>query len=318
MLMSNYLKVNEIADKLPSSIDLFMMCGSFESRCKVISESIKSTKIRKTVLFQNLKYEDVCATNLATLKSIFQNYTLENLDSSSPIDIADTFVEVLADEVSDPDCRSVLIDITTFTRESLLILIKILFEFKSSRTKVYLAYSCASEMSKSWLSGDVVEIRSVLGYMGVIKPSRPLHLIIMLGFELDRCREIIDAYEPKYLSVGIGKKNESIQPEFQNRNYSFYKKLEAHYDPNYINKFDYSLVDFIKTKQSLDDQIKLYNDANVVIAPLNNKISTVGAAIVAIDNDEVQLCYSEVSHYNFDNYSKPSDDCLLFEVLDNE
>lgn len=57
-------------------------------------------------------------------------------------------------------------------------------------------------------------------------------------------------------------------------------------------------------------------DKNVIIAPMNNKISTVGAAIVALERQDIQLCYAPATYYNTVNYSTAGDKCYLFSLDD--
>ena len=55
-------------------------------------------------------------------------------------------------------------------------------------------------------------------------------------------------------------------------------------------------------------------DTNIVIAPMNNKISTVGASLAAISNENIQLAYAKASLYNTDGYSSPSDNVYFFKI----
>ena len=46
--------------------------------------------------------------------------------------------------------------------------------------------------------------------MGEIEEYKPLHLVLLSGFEISRAKEIIDTIEPDYISIGFGDKNRSI------------------------------------------------------------------------------------------------------------
>jgi hypothetical protein len=73
-------------------------------------------------------------------------------------------------------------------------------------------------------------------------------------------------------------------------------------------------LDPIITKHSVEERIAASSAYNVIVAPLNTKVSTVGVALAAFDNDRIQLCYAPVEQYNRDSYSRPSELCFVFEI----
>ena len=54
---------------------------------------------------------------------------------------------------------------------------------------------------------------------------------------------------------------------------------------------------------------------NALIAPMNTKISTVGAALLAMEDDTIQLCYATAHQYNEKGYSTPGQECYYFNVV---
>jgi hypothetical protein len=47
---------------------------------------------------------------------------------------------------------------------------------------------------------------------------------------------------------------------------------------------------------------------------MNTKISTVGAALAAIKQESIQLCYAQANIYNVERYSAVSDEVFIFEL----
>lgn len=47
---------------------------------------------------------------------------------------------------------------------------------------------------------------------------------------------------------------------------------------------------------------------------MNNKLSTIGASLVAIDNPRVQLIYAKAIEYNVIGYSKPMNETYFFQI----
>jgi hypothetical protein len=83
----------------------------------------------------------------------------------------------------------------------------------------------------------------------------------------------------------------------------------------FAETFEFSLTDPFLAKQQIENQIKNSNGYNIVITPLNNKLSTISTALVALENIKVQLCYLRAHEYNYKGYSSPSDDCFLVKMF---
>ena len=81
-------------------------------------------------------------------------------------------------------------------------------------------------------------------------------------------------------------------------------------------EFKFSLIDPMQTKDQILSYIESKNlsDNNIVIAPMNNKISTIGAGLAAITNQNIQLAYAKASIYNTEGYSSPSDNVYFFKI----
>ena len=234
------------------------------------------------------------------------------MDISRPTTVADALIDyffAIASEINHPN---VVVDVSTFTRESLLITIKYLEVNKDKLGDVYIFYRVAEASAQ--LSDEVVQIRSVLGYMGDFISELPLHLILLSGFEYERAREIIDNLEPDFISIGYGDKDKSISPSSHEKNKEFTDKLLGYYSAELVTVFCHSLKDPNEVRIELKNVIESRSNCNVVLAPLNNKLSTVGAGLAAIDNPSVQVCYAEVGSYNETAYSNCKDECYIFKL----
>lgn len=72
--------------------------------------------------------------------------------------------------------------------------------------------------------------------------------------------------------------------------------------------FTFSCQDILETKQIILSIFQKYKDEyNIIIAPLNNKISTLGVAFAGLEQEEIQICYASANHYNIENYSEAFD-----------
>ena len=202
----------------------------------------------------------------------------------------------------------------------LLILIKIIRQLLRGRDGITMQfaytgakdYSVGEKHQDKWLTKGVGEIRSVLGYSGIVIPSRKIHLIVLLGFESERAMKLIDAYEPSVTSVGLGEAKDSISKHHHKVNLGFYNALKEVYGNSH--EFQFSCVDPLSTMRTVQEQVEKFPDHNVVLAPMNNKISTIGVALSAIANESIQICYAHANQYNYEGYSTPGEWCYFFDL----
>src|SRR5690606_8976288 len=156
-----------------------------------------------------------------------------------------------------------------------------------------------------WLSLGVVKIRTIIGYSGFTAPTKKNNLIILFGFVYDRTIKTIEEYE--YDSISLGIESQPIHDNNMKINFERHEKLLARYPA--ASAFNFSLVDPLESKNQLLNYIKetKISEDNIVIPPMNNKISTVVASLAAISNENIQLAYAKASLYNTDGYSSSGD-----------
>jgi hypothetical protein len=309
-----------------SEIDLFICSSSFEERCLSVPKSLDPTKVKRVLVCENQDYESFISQNTEILLKYFGRRAKKVLlRTDNPVFVADNLQEALHSSLHSR-VHSCVVDITTFTHEGLLILIRILNEsgFSGSLRFIYAGaedYAINAQDSQKWLSKGVDSVRSVLGYPGAMMPSRLLHLVVLVGFESERAEKLIEAYEPATISLGLGAQGQSVSPKHYLTNEEFHRKV-LDFAQNLAtqntasNQFSFSCVDPFETKNSLMEQIALHPDHNTVIAPMNTKVSTLGAALVALENEHIQISYAHAVQYNTDGYSSPSHSSRVFDGKD--
>jgi hypothetical protein len=299
-------------------IDNFLCFASYENRCRSIADSLDASAIGRSAIGLNINRNQFNGTNREYLsKRLGDSAQIIEFSVSMPTIGADNTAHYLEDVFSGSP-KSLLVDITTFTHEGLLILIKLLSLKKREMDTVRLVYVGAEEYSiglddeDKWLSKGTREIRSVLGYPGLIFPSKRLHLIVLVGFETERARSLIDAYEPHLLSLGVGTSLNSITQKNFKANDLFFQRIARTYQNCDI--FEIAPNDYQTTLGALKNQANKNTEYNVVIAPMNTKLSTIAAGLLAMENESLQLCYAQAELYNYENYSSASHDCFLIEL----
>lgn len=315
------MQLAELHDALAREIDVFICASSFESRCLSIPLLIEPRRVRDALVIESDKVLKAAADNTELLVEHFGDIaTRARTYLGSPLDSAramDSAICRLANE--DSPCKNVVLDVTTFTREGLLIMLRLLQRRLPSDCCYTLAYNAALQYangksggSPNWLSKGVREVRSVLSYPGELLPSRKTHLVVMVGFEFERSCALVNSFEAHRLSLGCGAAGTETGGWHFQENKRQFDALEDIYEN--VDKFVFPTNSPNEAADAIRQQIDKYPNHNVVIAPMNNKLSTIGAGIVAMRDDTIQLVYAEAILYNYASYSEPSQDCYVFDL----
>lgn len=316
------ININSVLD---SSNYVFIFGLGFDPRSLSILKNIQLEKIESIVGISNAGWSSFNEPAILEYKSFIRKGDLiVGEGAQSILDVADSFIAGAIPRLIEHE--KILIDISSLSHELLVVIMGILnnFDLLKKCTLLYIGaseYSINTSKENIWLSRGVKTIRSAFGFPGVMLPSRKLHLIILAGFEVERASEVIIRYEPSSLSIGLGEKAASFSHEHFENNLKFHSNLENFIidqissDP-ILNKFYFSCVSPIETKNKIIehiDMLRLGGEKNIVICPLNTKISTVGVVLAAIERPDIQICYAEPEEYNIQGYCKAGDFVSIFK-----
>lgn len=310
--MMKPINLNEIGNKLPQ-IDLFIGAVSFEERCFSFIDNIDSSQFSTIWFTYNENEKEFYSENLNKAKDISSELIEFSTDDS--LVTGKNLLEKFSNLESN---INILIDISTFTHEGLLILIKFISLFKLKFRNIYSVYVGAKSYSvneqddNKWLSKGTKTIRSVLGYPGVMNPSQKNHLLILFGFEIERTERVIEEFEFEKVSIGVGPEKDSISSTHYDLNRKRHIDLLNKY--NIAETFEISLTDPFQAATVINEQISKYPNFNIVITPLSNKMSTLAVALVALKNPKIQIAYVRPHEYNFQGYSEAADECFFLQI----
>lgn len=307
---------NEVSEL---QIDYFFTSSSFEERCFTISNALKNFNFKKKIFYNSNELQEI-VENSILLEKLFEKDT-ERIELDTD-DSVSNYIKIynIIRQIGDGSKPNILVDITTFTHETLLILIRLLEFYKEYLGDLYMSYIGAKEYSVNeeneddkWLSKGIKEIRTVIGYPGFSDPTKDNHLLILFGFESDRTKRLINEFEFDNITLGFADEAHSIQANHQCINAKRHEKLVTEFN---TDTFKFSLIDINSVKESILQFIQSdkYKDMNTVIAPMNNKISTIAAALAAIENENIQITYAKPSIYNILGYSIPNEDVYLCKL----
>jgi len=312
-----------IKQNIPDNIGTFICCASFEDRSCSIAKNLDVSKIAKAVIFYNEKFVSVSQKNIDKLKHTFDDKSVvKELKTDDSIYSTDVILGALSDISKDDDAK-IVIDITCFTHESLLILFRILVELQllDSSTFIYCStddYSCnKKDVAQKWLSKGIIDVRSVIGYPGNILPSKKCHLIVLTGFEHERAYSLIENIQPNSLALAYGKASNETTSKNKDASRLFTELLERKYrlyPKEVLESFEIYCDNLKETIMVLSENIEKHSDENIILAPMNNKITTLGCALVALKYTNVQICYTEPFQYNVEHYSQPGSSCYIFNL----
>ncbi len=315
--------LDDLLSRLPPEIDLFICCASFESRCmSVATKLFEGGRVARAIIARNADNDIYVGANAKKLENLFSEKAIPvKMDSSRPLVTADRLMEAIA-LAWENGARTCVVDVTTFTHEALLILLQLLLA-KDGDQDVTLIYSSAADYDPEregidkWLSKGVADVRSVLGFPGLMLPSRRTHLIVLVGFEYERASRLVIGYEPNRVSLGLATKASALDDKHVSANNAFYdllRNLTSKFAP--VDSFEFSCSNPAAVCSSLLDQMGKYARHNVVVAPMNTKLSTIGCALAAWKDPSIQLSYAPAIRYNYESYSLPGDSCYLLRLDD--
>ena len=271
------------------------------------------------IIYRITDFSKVVIENSEVFKSDINSIEKNVVDLSN--DPKRTFMELSKSMISlfKGGDKLILLDITTFTHEIVLILFRLINYYKRVSDKVYYIYNCANKYSvnegtkeSKWLTKGVKQIRSIISYPGYFDPSKKNHLIILFGFEIERAIRLIEEFDYDKITLACQRTDETLNIDLQEINTHMHKcVLDLYSNAKQLN---ISIMNPIDTKSEILNYVTLNSEYNTVIAPMNNKISTIGAGLAAIENEYIQLCYMKANQYNIEGYSEPSDDFYIFEV----
>lgn len=311
-----------LANNLKSEIQgkniLFISFASFEERCLTAIENLPLEQVGKViVIFNRANPNQKITENRKKINVKFGNIVTEiAVHLADPFEIRELVAKELKNTVHNYD--QFVLDVTTFTHEALAIVVDLLSERWPDQAWS-IVYNGADEYDpihkdadELWLSKRPSGVRSVLGFSGDMHPSRKLHLLLFVGFEHERARYAIEAFEPNTITLGLGEKSQSVSETLADLNAHFFKKVDSFAGSmaatySQLSKVTFSCTDPKKTMEVVRKVVEENKEFNNIICPMNTKLSTLGVVLAAMENPSIQLAYVTVDEYNEDAYATPSE-----------
>lgn len=291
-----------------SEVGVLLASASYEERSVSIVQALPDTyRYRVGLLYANEEFLALPATgeHLGRLRELMSRRcdkvcyeTGSWLDPLKQLSALRQLVAAIGVPHAEGIMRySVDVDVSTFTRESLIVGCALLRQqVKPENLRVF--YS-APEDHGDWLSRGYRCVRNVMGFAGVQIPGARTVLVAMTGFEPERTLRIIDEHEPSCVYLGIG--DPPTAPQFLKRNIEQHQLILARQD---VREFKFAAADIMDCLGQLEAVVKPHlGNSNVVIAPMSTKLSTIAAMLLAERHPSIQVTYCVPGEYNTASYS---------------
>lgn len=318
---------NSLANEIYGKNILFVTFASFEERCLTAITNMPHNRIGLSiVIFNRSNANPAIFTNRTKIRGLIGDKHDEiAVNLADPFDIRERLEQKL-NSISPGSFDQFVLDVTTFTHEALAIAVDLLADRWPDQEWTVL-YNGAkdydpvhAEADDLWLSKRPSGVRSVLGFSGEMHPSRRLHLLILVGFEHERARYAIEAFEPNTITLGIGERTQSVSEKLADLNAHFFEKVDSFAGSmaatySQLGKVAFSCTDSLSTLESVRRIVGQNSEFNTIICPMNTKLSTLGVILAAMENPSIQLAYVTVDEYNEKGYAIPSDNLTINDVV---
>ncbi len=300
-------KIRNIREK---EAELWISCISYEER--TLNAFLKRTeplfKPYFKIFFLNVEVKSWIDEKTAKMLQRQNNTIIIDVNYKEPTSIIPRFYSALKNLVDTKSISNIHLDITTFTRIELLVLLSMLLEFNLNRIRIYYI---AAKRYGTWLSKGFDKKVIIPFYEGEIAYTKQNLLIIIAGFDEDRVIGLIDELEPH--RIILGKSVEGFEKNFDLRVDSFIKRLEFVCDNYEIHEISAADVE-IAMNQLTSIVEKYKDDYNIHLCPSGTKLQTLACFLLHLKYPQIQFVYSIPLNYNIQDYSKGAGKMYVYDL----
>jgi hypothetical protein len=300
--------------KLNQPEHLFVVSASFEERCLAVTSSLtESCKSENTLIIYNKEFLKRGNTeyNLKELQKKAKGFSNNIFTKATSIQDRQNIISAIHDVIEKNsialDGKTITIDITTFPRHELLLMLRYI-RMLNPRGKFRLLYTRPRKYG-DWLSYGVKEVTAVPSYGGTQIPGRKKLLIILSGFEWERMFRLWEEHEPSKTILVIGDPPTNKHFLTINRVRANILKHRTNVQEDKASASD-PFKFYKKIEQILMDHKKEYN---IFVSPLNTKIQAVGLFLLAEKYTWFQITTAVPNDYNVENYSEGAE--IIYEFF---
>ncbi len=276
---------------------------SFEPRCTAyFKQYVKAGCMEPLVLVDFYGYESVGAyqdnlaefqKGLSRMKVLSRRIACWEAKPLSGVRLVEQVIREIAG--GSLDVVDLVVDISVLPHPYLLLMSSLCDRLRSAQ----LVYSRAVSFGQR-LSRGVVSCTAVPMHEGRLEPSRPVVLVLLLGFEGYKAEHAWEMYSPHrtvaILGTPPGEPNWREEAKRRNR---FVLRQEQ------VTEYTTNSLDVESTVDMID---RVYDEAavecNCVVVPLGTKLETVAAHVISKKHPDIQVAYVASSTYYAKSFSR--------------
>lgn len=305
--------VGQIQPASGAGDSLFITCASYEDRSTAVVERLSGAyAASRAIVFFSGEYAEKGNTpiNRGRIMRMLREAARGRVQEiefcmSQPIPPMARFEELCRAQHDSSSIESVVVDISTFPRQELLILLRVLDNLPR-RPIIRLFYAeparYCSEGSGGWLTRGVKSVRTVPGFGGIQHPGKSNLLLMFLGHEDERAAITWKRHQPRKTIVFVPNPNYRAEMNgiVERTHHLLFTKIS---DTDVRTTLAARSVE--GTEQAILEVWEQYHDSHsIVVAPLSTKLQTLGIYRAVRSKKDIQISYAVPSIYNFMNYSE--------------
>ena len=215
------------SEHLPAKA-VFLTCATEENRCLGVLRRIRDWRPKQTVICTYSEHSPRRDVHLAEMRSLLFSRSLDfeinECSEQNPAYYLRRQIDILSPLIAEQRVP-LAIDISVFTKRHLLMLWRWLEDI-AAWDRVSIIYSEPEDYIVSRfipLTFGLESLQQIPGYPGVADCSRPVHLVLLLGYEGDQALAVYEQIQPMHTTLFIP--SPPYRPEWSGRTETFNRDL---------------------------------------------------------------------------------------------
>ena len=302
---------------------VLVTCSSHEDRCRGLLSRTGSWSPSEVILFHYDDYnpfrdENHRLMSVAFRKLVSRLTVVSFTEADAVVSFRDNMLG-LRRTIDRSGSKAVVIDISVFTKRHLLIMLRWLDD-SDIWDRLYVVYSEPGDYLASQhipLSFGLASLQQTPGFSACPNLSRPVHLMMFLGYEGDRALAVYEQTQP--LKTTLAVPHPPYRPSWEGRTEQFNRDLFALTGEEAALKVD--ALDPTATNAALTEVFggSGRDDFAKIICPLGTKPQTLGVySYIRKSDDPPAIIYAAPLRHNHAFFSNGIGETWLLKAADNK
>ena len=288
---------------------LFITCSSHEPRCLALPSVTQSWSPSEVILFHYDDYNPIREENHRKMESAFQKMasrvTVLQFTEADVVSSLRDNMQHLGRCIDRSHYAAIVMDISVFTKRHLFMMLRWIDDH-GLWGRLYVVYSEPGDYLVSQyipLSFGLASFQQIPGFSACPDLSRPVHLMMFLGYEGDRALAVYEQIQPMKTTLAVP--DPPYQPSWTGRTEQFNRDLLSLVGEQAVRKID--ALDPDVTRETLIDILggSRRDDFARIICPLGTKPQALGVYnYIRESDDPPAIVYAGPLRHNHAFYSK--------------